>query len=192
VIPGSTQALALLTRYAALAWNDRLQATLELQQLMASHIYDLLALLIGARADAAQMARAGGLRAARLNAVKQDIERGLNEPGLSAATLATRHRCTQRCLQRLFEAEGTTFTEYVLSRRLARAHRLLGDPLQSAEKISTIAYDCGFGDVSYFNRVFRRYYGVSPSDVRAEARLVGLRSEPTAVANDQAARKRRK
>jgi AraC-like DNA-binding protein len=33
-----------------------------------------------------------------------------------------------------------------------------------------IAYDCGFGDVSYFNRVFRRRYGAAPSDVRAQAR----------------------
>ena len=36
------------------------------------------------------------------------------------------------------------------------------------EKISTIAYDCGFADVSYFNRMFRRSYGASPSDIRAQ------------------------
>jgi AraC-like DNA-binding protein len=68
--------------------------------------------------------------------------------------------------------EGTTFTEYVVAQRLARAHRMLIDPRCDGEKISTVAYDCGFGDVSYFNRVFRRSYGAAPSDVRAQARQV--------------------
>jgi AraC-like DNA-binding protein len=86
------------------------------------------------------------------------------------AALAARHRCTERFVQRLFEMEGTTFTEYVLAQRLARAHRMLSDPRRDGEKISTVAYDCGFGDVSYFNRVFRRRYGIAPSDVRAQAR----------------------
>jgi AraC-like DNA-binding protein len=66
--------------------------------------------------------------------------------------------------------EGTTFTEYVLAQRLARAYRMLTDPRRDGEKISTVVYDCGFGDVSYFNRVFRRSYGAAPSDVRVQAR----------------------
>jgi AraC-like DNA-binding protein len=32
--------------------------------------------------------------------------------------------------------------------------------------ISSIAYDCGFGDITAFNRTFRRHYNASPSDVR--------------------------
>jgi AraC-like DNA-binding protein len=169
VIPGGNPAMELLTRYVALGWDDRMQAAHELQRLMVSHIYDLLAVVIGATPDAAQMAQAGGLRAARLNAIKQDIEGSLDEPGLSVAAIAGRHGCTLRGVQRLFEAEGTTFTAYVVSRRLARAHRLLTDPRHAAEKISTVAYACGFGDVSYFNRAFRRAYALSPSDVRAQA-----------------------
>jgi AraC-like DNA-binding protein len=30
--------------------------------------------------------------------------------------------------------------------------------------------EAGFGDLSYFNRAFRRRYGASPSDVRAPAK----------------------
>jgi AraC-like DNA-binding protein len=33
-----------------------------------------------------------------------------------------------------------------------------------------IAFDVGFGNLSYFNRLFRRTYGATPSDVRAGAR----------------------
>jgi AraC-like DNA-binding protein len=39
-------------------------------------------------------------------------------------------------------------------------------PRRRGEKISAVAFDCGFADVSYFNRVFRRRYGAAPSDVR--------------------------
>jgi AraC-like DNA-binding protein len=173
VIPGPTQALGLLTRYVALAWDDRKQTNPELQQLMASHIYDLVAASVGPTRDAAHIARGGGIRAARLTAIKQDIEKGLDQPGLSVAALANRHGCTPRLLQRLFEAEGTTFTAYVVSRRLARAYALLGNPHQAAEKICAVAFACGFGDVSYFNRAFRRQYGLAPSDVRAQALGVG-------------------
>jgi AraC-like DNA-binding protein len=126
--------------------------------------------MMGAAPDAAAIAQMRGLPAARLHAIKQDIERCLACATLSVAALALRHRCTSRSIQRMFEAEGTTFTDYVLAQRLARAHHLLSDPRRRAEKISAVALDCGFGDVSYFNRVFRRRYGVAPSDVRAQAR----------------------
>jgi AraC-like DNA-binding protein len=35
--------------------------------------------------------------------------------------------------------------------------------------ISTIALDCGFGDISNFNRAFRRRYGITPSELLAQS-----------------------
>ena len=90
---------------------------------------------------------------------------------VSVGALAVRHRVTPRTIQTLFENEGTTLTGFVLQQRLARAHRLLCDPLKTDEKIAGIALDAGFGDLSYFNQAFRRRYGAAPSDVRAQARL---------------------
>jgi transcriptional regulator GlxA family with amidase domain len=169
LIPGG-EALDLLTRYVALAWDESTTASPALQRLMASHIYDLMAVLIGATPEAAQVAQTGGLHAARLGAIREDIERSLDRPGLSVVDVAERHGCTPRGVQRLFEADGTTFTAYVLSRRLARARSLLTDPRHAGEKIIAVAHACGFGDVSYFNRAFRRHFGEAPSDVRAQAR----------------------
>jgi AraC-like DNA-binding protein len=83
------------------------------------------------------------------------------------ASIAAQHGIMPRYIQPLFEGEGTTFTDYVLTQRLARAHRILTDPRISGRKISTIAFDIGFGDLSYFNRTFRRRYGATPSDFRA-------------------------
>ena len=86
------------------------------------------------------------------------------------SSVAKRHGVTPRYVQRLFEPEGITFSEFVRDQRLARAYRTLSDPRHAALAVSTIAYDAGFGDLSYFNRTFQRLYGMSPSDVRAAAR----------------------
>ena len=36
----------------------------------------------------------------------------------------------------------------------------------TAGAIASIAFACGFGDLSYFNRTFKRLYGAPPSDIR--------------------------
>ena len=167
-VPSDSFALRLLTSYIDVAWKERTLAGPDLQHLVVSHIHDLMAVAIGATRDAAEDAKTRGVYAARLLAIKQDIARYLDRPDLSVSALAARHRCTPRHLQRAFEMAGTTFTEYILMQRLERAHGMLVDSRFRDEKISTIAYDCGFADVSYFNRMFRRSYGASPSDIRAQ------------------------
>jgi AraC-like DNA-binding protein len=97
-----------------------------------------------------------------------------------------RHRVSPRYVQKLFDSDGTTFSEYVLSHRLVHAHRALSDPRRAAEKIATIAFAAGFGDVSYFYRAFRRRYDMLPSDLRAAARrrcaIPAFRQDPVNTA----------
>jgi len=76
---------------------------------------------------------------------------------------------TPRYIHKLFAGEGTTFSELVLGRRLAHVHRLLSDPRHAKRAVSSIAFEVGFGDLSYFNRSFRRCYGATPSEVRNSA-----------------------
>ena len=163
-------ALRLLTNYIDVAEHRQSLADRGLQGVFVSHVYDLTAVTLGATRDATEVAQGRGLRAARMHALKQDIARNLDQADLSAAALAVRHGCTPRFIQRLFEREGTSFTDYVLTQRLACAHRLLTDLRHAGEKISTIAFDAGFGDVSYFNRAFRQRYGDTPSAIRMLAR----------------------
>jgi AraC-like DNA-binding protein len=170
-IPADNPALRLLTHYIGIIEETESLAAPDLRRQAVTHIHDLMALAIGATRDAAEIAKSRGARAARLRAIKQDIATRLDQPGLSVATIAARHRVKLRWVQRLFESEGTTFTEYVLAQRLVRAHRLLTDPLYANQKVSTIALDIGFGDLSYFNRAFRRRYGVAPSELRAAAKF---------------------
>lgn len=108
--------------------------------------------------------------AARLNAIKSDIEAYLEDQALNASQIALRHGISIRYLQKLFEGEGETFSEFVLQRRLDRAMRRLQSPDEQGRSISEIAFDVGFGDLSYFNRTFRRRFDTSPRLVRARHR----------------------
>jgi AraC-like DNA-binding protein len=137
--------------------------------MMATHMRDLVVLTLGATRDAAHEATARGARAARLHAIKADIEANLHQPRLSTATVAARHGLGERALQRLFETEGTSCTAFILERRLARAHRMLTDPRLSEQQIKTIAFDAGFAYLSQFTSAFRSRFGASASEVRAQA-----------------------
>jgi AraC-like DNA-binding protein len=159
-------ALRLMMRYAAVMDDVDALAAPELRRSVALHMHDLAALLLGATPDGAEAAKKRGVRAARLRAIKDDIVENLARRNLSASTVATRHGVTARYVNMLFEVEGRSFSEFVLAQRLARAHRMLVDQRLIGRPISAIAYDVGFGDLSYFNRTFRRTYAMTPSDVR--------------------------
>ncbi|MGH7067950.1 MAG: helix-turn-helix domain-containing protein, partial [Acetobacteraceae bacterium] len=64
---------------------------------------------------------------------------------------------------------GLVFSRFILDQRVSRAHRMLTDPRRAQRNISSLAFETGFGDLSYFNRVFRRRYGATPSEVRRAA-----------------------
>ncbi|HLJ48793.1 MAG TPA: AraC family transcriptional regulator [Bryobacteraceae bacterium] len=78
--------------------------------------------------------------------------------------LAGEGRLSRYHFIRTFEAlTGSTPHQYLLRTRLREAAmRLAG----SSSKILEIALDCGFGDVSNFNREFRAEFGVSPRGYR--------------------------
>jgi AraC family transcriptional regulator len=62
---------------------------------------------------------------------------------------------------------GITPHQYVLRARLREAARRLAT---DASKVLDVALDCGFGDVSNFNRAFRSEFGESPLAFRRGSR----------------------
>jgi AraC-like DNA-binding protein len=169
-IPANTEALRLLRDYVETALRTQHLTSPPLRQLFTAHVHDLIALAVGATRETAETAHDRGLRAARLAAIKSDIADQLDHEGLGVADVAEHCGVTARYVQMLFEAEGTTFTEYVLAQRLARAHRMLADPSVRNRTIGAIAFEVGFGNLSYFNRAFRRHFGMTPSDARQAGR----------------------
>jgi AraC-like DNA-binding protein len=166
MVPHASPAVKLLKQYLPPPTESELLEVPDLGRLYATHIQDLVALAIGATRDAAHVAKDRGVRAARLRAIKGDIAANLDGGRLTVTALAARHGVTPRYVHKLFESEGVTYSEFVLRQRLTRAHRMLSDPRFADQAISTLAYDVGFSDLSYFNRAFRRRYGATPSDVR--------------------------
>jgi transcriptional regulator GlxA family with amidase domain len=141
----------------------------ELRYVVVTHINDLIALSLDD--DHAAKANRLDVPEARLKAIKSDILENLSSPELTETAVALRQRLTSRYIRKLFQAKDTTFSKFVLSHRLMRAHRLLSDPLFADMRIIDIALAVGFSDFSYFDRTFRRQFHAAPSEVRAIARL---------------------
>ena len=106
-----------------------------------------------------------------MRAIKSDVVENLLTEELTVTAIAARHHVTPRYIHKLFEGEGITYSEFVLDQRLARAHRMLTDPRLTDRTIGSLAYDVRFGDLSYFNRAFRRQYHAAPSEVRSRVDL---------------------
>ena len=169
-IPGGTGMLSLLKGYVDAVFDDPAVAVPDMRRLVVAHLCDLVAVTLGATRDAAALAEGRGVRAARLRAIKADIEAHLAHGDLSPGAVARRQRVSDSYIRKLFGGEGTSFSEYVLARRLLRANRMLTDRRWAGAGIASIAYDAGFGDLSYFNRAFKRCYGATPSEVRDAVR----------------------
>jgi AraC-like DNA-binding protein len=168
-LPPHAGMVNVLMSYLDILEDERSLEMPELQRAVATHIHDLCALVIGATRDATEIANGRGVRAARLRAIKADIIQRFRDEDVSPGALALRHGVSTRYIQKLFESDGTTLSKFVLGQRLAHVHRMLTDPRQDDRLIGTLVYEAGFGDISTFNREFRRHFGATPSDVRAAA-----------------------
>lgn len=69
---------------------------------------------------------------------------------------------------------GKTFTEFVNEYRVVHATKLLSE---TDAQIGEICYDCGFNNVSHFNRNFKKITGQSPRDYRQSLDRVVIAEE---------------
>ncbi|MDX8510786.1 AraC family transcriptional regulator [Mesorhizobium captivum] len=127
---------------------------------------DLIVLALGGKGEAAEIAAARGLRAARLREALAVIEARFADPTLSTDMVARAVGLSRRYLNTLLLESGRTFAERVLELRLQKACAMLSDIRKDATKVSDIALAAGFNDVSYFNRRFRARFGASPTQYR--------------------------
>lgn len=147
--------------------DDAAQAT------TAGHLVDLVVLALGATRDDEYAARAGGVRAARRRAVKADIVAHSSEPRLTIDWMAQRHGVSAASIRGLFYDEGTSFSDYVRTVRLDHVRAQLRSPFMGHDTVASIALSAGFNDLAWFNQAFRRRFGMTPSEMRAEGRAKG-------------------
>jgi AraC-like DNA-binding protein len=141
----------------------------ELAPVIGAHLVDLVAAVLGPSREAAEIVANRGVRAARRRAVLAEIGRRFADPGFNLDIVIHATGLSRRYIQQLLEETGKSFTDHVLERRLERAFTLLSDRRRLRLSVLDIAYAAGFGDVSHFNRMFRRRFGDTPSGVRAAA-----------------------
>lgn len=98
-----------------------------------------------------------------VSALKQHADRAYcSNPTLKE--LSVIYHKSDKYLGRLFKKEmKISFHQYCLSLKLQKARELL---LGQNDKIIDIALECGFNNISYFNRAFREQYAMSPSECR--------------------------
>ncbi len=139
------------------------------QSLLTGQLIDLLltALRGAPKDEASQTARD---HRALFVAAQSYIDAHLGEPNLCIDQVARAVGCSRSTLYRAFAAQGETISGYIRERRLQWFWQLLHDaPGQTT--ITDLALRCGFDNIGYVSKQFRRRFGMSPRDARAEAHL---------------------
>lgn len=111
-----------------------------------------------------QTVLSSGSRELYLRALNYIQQKYMNHLTLQA--LAGMLKCSESYLKHLFRTEGNTTVHAAIRRvRLERAEALLRSTRLS---ITHIATRCGFSDSNYFSVAFRKHYGLTPTQFRAQ------------------------
>ena len=117
--------------------------------------------------DAAPFYHALEQRVAQLTGLERKISRYVAEHYWESFTLdqlSNELRYSKNYLCKVFKTTpGTTISEYANFLRVRKAYDLI---CYTDQKLSEIAVSCGFSSIHYFSRVFHKYVGMAPSQMR--------------------------
>ncbi|WP_176086146.1 helix-turn-helix domain-containing protein [Martelella sp. HB161492] len=105
--------------------------------------------------------------AATLQRIKAYIKTHIDDPDLNPVKTADAMGITVSYLHKIFLQNNTTLMQYVLAERLELCRRDIAKADRTGG-ISQVAYNWGFNDASHFSRSFRKRFGISPREYRAE------------------------
>jgi AraC-like DNA-binding protein/ligand-binding sensor protein len=152
----------------------RARAEAQLELVRAGAVFDVQAAFLDAGEAIAEEIRRllSGKREKVIARVQQMLDRGLKQDGqgeaLSLGRAAKALGVSTGHLSRTFRrVTGLTFRDFVMSRRIEHARRLLLDPLNN---VSMVSQRCGFSTPAYFARVFRKFAGCAPTEYANDPR----------------------
>jgi AraC-like DNA-binding protein len=167
VLPANCPAVVLLGAYLRGLPLGRDAPDAAARDMIGRQVVDLLVSAIGHCVGVDDRGQGFGARAARVAMIKRLIEQQIAQPNLNAARIGRHFGVTERYVQKLLEEAGTTFSGYVMERRLSIARMRLGDPAFAGMSVRDVAFSAGFSDPAHFARSFRRRFGETPTSVRS-------------------------
>ncbi|MBQ7403942.1 MAG: PocR ligand-binding domain-containing protein [Lentisphaeria bacterium] len=97
--------------------------------------------------------------------VKKYLDENFDSPVSIEEVAEKFHISASNLAHKFKDTVNVSFQKYVNFRRLMRSKEMLRDTKLT---ISEIAYSCGFGSLSQFNRIFRSATGITPTQYREQ------------------------
>ena len=165
VLRGNSALGGLLSSYLKSLMARLGEMTADDGPLLASATAQMIAACFHQTADTATQAQST-IDLMTLDRIKQFVAQNLSDPLLGPELLCAKSGTSRTTLYRLFESVGGV-ASYIREQRLIRAFRELRNPARRNRRISEIAADWGFASETHFSTLFRRTFGMSPSEARA-------------------------
>lgn len=128
-----------------------------------SQLFQFFFLLVSNQKNKETTSVAGSKSLEKMKTILKYVEEHYEEP-MTVEQMAGLVYYSKSHFMKFFKAHmGTGFIEYLNDYRLTMAERLLRT---SDSSVLEIAGKCGFDNLSYFNRIFKRKYGQSPGKWR--------------------------
>lgn len=137
----------------------------EVRARLGEELMDVIALALDA-GQGDEPSADGAVQQARLRSVKAWIEDHLTDPDLSLEKIAKNNGISLRYLHYLFRLTDMSASEWIWDRRLQRCYDVLTRADLNHLSVTEVAYRLGFNSSSHFSTVFRRKFGIRPSDLR--------------------------
>lgn len=102
----------------------------------------------------------------RIEHIEHYVNLNLENPDLSPNTVAAACHISVKYLHKLFASLPYSFSEWVKKLRLKQANHILKS--KSYVTIEEVAHRVGYGDQSYFSRIYKQYFGYPPRDTRSK------------------------
>lgn len=139
------------------------QPALLAESLVGLKVQELIQLIVTLHPDSEETAALSQIFISNQPVLQEVVQTHLCSP-LKVEELAFLcHMSTSTFNRKFKQIYGTSAKKYLIDKRLNKAKAQV---LLSSKNLTEIAFDCGFEELSYFSRVYKQRFGVSPSQSR--------------------------
>lgn len=158
----------MLTSYIGVLVDDLKGPANTLVRVVERHLAELVAMAFPNVSSTKVSMELGKASNVRLSSILEFMRAHIHDPDLNIGTVAHHLNISGHYVRKLFYDAQTSFTAYATDLRLKWAYQRLATTSRHAERVSDIAYQAGFNNLGWFNRAFKKKFGVTPSAVRME------------------------